>query len=174
MNGFLGMRGNGDWADNQRPENWRQTVLFRFPNGSTPITAITSMLGEEETDDPVYHWWTKGMPEQGGAITDIYTNAALSSAQGGGAVAAGVTLYAKVAEQVASEFRPGHTAMFQKEDDGLNYAYVGKVVDVLRNGADSYVAVRLLERAGATYDIASTDVIEVVGNANPEDRKSVL
>jgi len=25
---FLGMRGNGDWATDQRPKSWREGILF--------------------------------------------------------------------------------------------------------------------------------------------------
>ena len=52
--GFLGMRGTGDWATNQRPENWRETILYLYPNGAAPLTAILSMMGDEKTDDPVF------------------------------------------------------------------------------------------------------------------------
>ena len=46
---FLGMRGTGDWVTNQRPENWRQTLLRLYPNGKAPLTAILSMLKSEST-----------------------------------------------------------------------------------------------------------------------------
>jgi len=52
MAGFLGMRGTGSWAGDQRPYNWRQGILYLYPNGSAPLTAILSMLGEEKVDDP--------------------------------------------------------------------------------------------------------------------------
>ena len=53
--GFLGMRGTGDWATYQRPENWRETILYLYPNGSAPLTAILSKLREERVDDPIFH-----------------------------------------------------------------------------------------------------------------------
>ena len=28
---FLGMRGNGDWVNGQRPLNWRQKILKLYP-----------------------------------------------------------------------------------------------------------------------------------------------
>ena len=33
---FLGMRGTGDWVDDQRPMNWRENILYLYPNGMTP------------------------------------------------------------------------------------------------------------------------------------------
>ena len=54
MSGFLGMRGTGDWATDQRPKNWRETILFLYPNGKMPLTAIMSKMKSEKTDDPQY------------------------------------------------------------------------------------------------------------------------
>src|SRR5690606_9237041 len=143
MSVHLGMRGNGDWVENQRPENWREMILYLYPNGSAPLTAALSLLGSGSTNDPGLPWWRKELPEQGGAVTGVYTNTGLSSSAGTGQIAAGTTLYFKVSEETASHFREGHQAMAEKGAD-YNYAYVGKVTDVVKNGASSYVAVRLL------------------------------
>ncbi len=62
---FLGMRGTGDWAANERPENWRQGILRLYPNGMAPLTAILSKMKNSSTDDPVFHWWTKSLASQG-------------------------------------------------------------------------------------------------------------
>src|SRR5690606_19644922 len=167
MNAFLGMRGNGDWVDNQRPENWREMILYLYPNGSAPLTAILSMLASESTNDPVFHWWTKNLPEQGGAVTGVYTDATLSAAASATTYPIGTTLYFKVAEATADHFREGHQAMAQKGSD-YNFAYVGKVTSVGKNGANSYIGVRLLEEAGSSFPIASTNAIDVSGNMNPE------
>ncbi len=167
MAAFLGMRGDGDWATNQRPENWRQMIMLLYPNGSAPLTAILSMLGAESTDDPTYHWWTKDLPAQGGAVSNVFTDAGLSAAAPSTAIAAGVTLYFQLAESVADEFREGHQAMAQKGSD-FHFAYVGKVTDVVKNGVSSYIALRLLEAVTSTYPVWSTDFLDVIGNMNPE------
>lgn len=161
------MRGNGDWVANQRPENWRQMVLRLYPNGTAPLTAILSMIGSEATDDPVFHWWTKSLPTQGGDVAGVYTDTGLSSAATTAGFAKDSVLYINVAEAVADEFREGHTAMVQKGSDH-NYAYVGKIVDVVKNGSSSYLAFKLREASSTTYPITSTDTIDVVGNSNPE------
>ncbi len=54
MAGFLGMRGDGDWGTSVRPQNYRQGMLFLFPNGDMPLTALMSMMKEEKVDDPQY------------------------------------------------------------------------------------------------------------------------
>jgi hypothetical protein len=50
--GFLGMRGDGDWATDERPKNWREGILRLYPNGMAPLTAILSKMGEQRVDDP--------------------------------------------------------------------------------------------------------------------------
>jgi len=49
---FLGMRGTGEWVADQRPMNWRQQILKLYPNGQAPLTAILSMMGSKQVDDP--------------------------------------------------------------------------------------------------------------------------
>ena len=50
---FLGMRGTGDWTDSDmRPKNWRQGILYLYPNGDAPLTAILAMANEQKVDDP--------------------------------------------------------------------------------------------------------------------------
>ena len=167
---FLGMRGTGDWATDERPLNWRQGVLLLYPNGSAPLTAILSKMGEQKVDDPQFHWWTKTLATQGGAITNIYTDVGLSSAYVSGG-SDGDTLYVKVAEAVADEFRIGHQALLRDASD-QNVDVNAKVVAVVKNGASSYIACKLLEdddNATATsHDLSDADTILIIGNINAE------
>jgi len=43
----------------ERPTNWRQGILMRYPNGHAPITALTSVMKKKVTDDPQYQWWER-------------------------------------------------------------------------------------------------------------------
>ena len=106
---FLGMRGTGEWVSNQQPEDYRESVLYLYPNGNTPLTAIMSMLGSRRVYDPTYNWWTKTLPAQGGAVTNVFTDPSLASAYTSGGVA-GTTLYVNAAAAVIDEFRVGHEA----------------------------------------------------------------
>lgn len=163
---FLGMRGTGDWSAAERPENWRQSILYLYPNGSAPLTAMLSMLKSEQVNDPKYHWWTKKLPEQSGAATGVYTDPALSTPYVSGGVA-GNTVYVQTSAEVASEFRRGHNVYLQKEGDD-RYDTFGEVVSSIINGASSYIGVKLLEAANATYDLDDVDFISIVGNSNAE------
>jgi len=54
---FAGLRGTGDWGTDERPKNFRETILWRNPNGQTPITGLLSKMAEDKTDDPEFAWW---------------------------------------------------------------------------------------------------------------------
>lgn len=60
---IIGLRTDENFLQTQRPQNWRQTMLLLYPNSSdiakAPLTALTSLLKSETTDDPVYHWFQK-------------------------------------------------------------------------------------------------------------------
>jgi hypothetical protein len=43
----------------ERPMNWRQGILMRYPNGHAPLTALTSKMKKKVTDDPQYYWWER-------------------------------------------------------------------------------------------------------------------
>lgn len=165
---FLGMRGTGDWVTNQRPENWRETILYLYPNGKAPLTAIMSMLKSESTDDPHFHWWTKALANQRAALTGKYTNSGLSVAYVSGGVASDV-IYAKMAAADVDKIRIGHEVMFLCSVDPT-MRVVGKVTARSKNGANSYVAVTLLEDDdnSSTRDISDSDVLWIVGNINSE------
>lgn len=54
---IAGLRGTGNWATDERPKNFRETILWRDPNGSAPLTALMSKMKKETTDDPEYAWY---------------------------------------------------------------------------------------------------------------------
>jgi len=54
---IAGLRGTGSFGPNERPQNFRELILFLNPNGSAPLFALTSKAKTETTDDPVFHWW---------------------------------------------------------------------------------------------------------------------
>jgi hypothetical protein len=57
MPAVAGLRGTGDFSEDERPKNFRETILFRNPTGSAPIFALTSKARKRSTDDPEYAWW---------------------------------------------------------------------------------------------------------------------
>lgn len=54
---IMGLRGTGDWGTDERPKNFRETILWRQPNGQAPLTALMAKMGSESVDDPEFSWW---------------------------------------------------------------------------------------------------------------------
>lgn len=164
---FLGMKGTGQFATDERPKNWREMILYLYPNGAAPLTAMLSMMGSETTDDYEFNWWTKTLPKQKIDVTAIYTDVALATAYSGDALTAGATVYVKGSEAQVSEFRPGHQVMLRQ--DGTSAVDTnGKVTDRVLNGASSYIAVRLLEDTDSSNDLDDVDIALIIGNVNSQ------
>lgn len=165
---FLGMRGNGDWVTDQRPMNWREQILYLYPNGHAPLTAILSMMGSAKVDDPQFHWWTQEQTAVSGDVAGVYTVADLSAAYAGGGVA-GDILYIQITTTLANRCRTGHQILLR---DASDYAVdvVGKIVGITRGTANSVLSVRLLEADdnSATHDLTDCDTFKIIGNINPE------
>jgi hypothetical protein len=57
--GIAGLRGTStsDYAVDERPKSFREMILWRDPNGGTPLTALMSRMKTEPVDDPEFSWW---------------------------------------------------------------------------------------------------------------------
>jgi len=168
MAGFAGMRGTGSWADDQRPKNWREGILYLYPNGMAPLTAILSMLKNEAVTDPEYYWWTKDLSTQRAAVTGIYTDALSSAYVSGGS--AGDDIWLKMSADGVSHFRVGHQVLIRDASD-FTLDVNAKVTARAANGASSYIKVSLLEdddNSDYGHDLSDADVVMVIGNINEE------
>jgi len=79
---FLGLRGTGNWADGQRPKDWRESILRLMPNGDAPLTAITAKLGKEIATDAEFNWWEDELPSQAANLDDgggVFDDSALTT-----------------------------------------------------------------------------------------------
>ena len=162
---FLGMRGTGDYSvPDQRPKNYRDTILMLYPNGTAPLTAMLAKLPSETTDDPEFKWFEKMLPHQAGDITGIFTDAACTMPYAAGGVA-GDVLYVQVDQSVADEFRVGHQALIRDTADSLQDVNA-KTISVVKNGASSVIGCQLLENAKS--GTAACDRLLIIGNINSE------
>jgi hypothetical protein len=164
---FLGMRGTNDWVSNQRPESWREQIMYLYPNGMAPLTAILSLIGSKRVTDPKFHWWTQEQSTVQGAVSGVYTNADLSTAYTSGGVA-GDTVFVQVSATLGNRIRVGHQILLRDASD-YTVDVVGKVTDVVRSG-NANLAVKLLENDdnSATHDLSDCDNFKIIGNINPE------
>ena len=70
----LGMRGSGSWSADERPKNYREAILYLYPNDKAPLMGFLSKLASEATDDPEFKVFIKGLPQQRAKVEDIYNN----------------------------------------------------------------------------------------------------
>lgn len=59
MPGLAGLRGTGDWGTDERPTDFRESILFYNPNGTAPIFALTGKAGKKTVTDPKFSWWSE-------------------------------------------------------------------------------------------------------------------
>ena len=61
---------------NERPKNFRESILFFQPNGTAPIFALTGKAGKKTVDDPEFSWWNEGQ-----VLVRLHVSGALSSSE---------------------------------------------------------------------------------------------
>lgn len=71
---IAGLRGTGSYSADDRPKNYRDTLLFLKPNTKAPLTAYTGRLKSAATDDPEFKVATKGLPQQHALVSGSQTN----------------------------------------------------------------------------------------------------
>ncbi|KKL67155.1 hypothetical protein LCGC14_2137790, partial [marine sediment metagenome] len=69
MSIIQGVQGTGNIVTEGRPKNWREKILYLFPNGA-PLTALLAKTKKESTDDPEFNWWSKELLSQRAIIND--------------------------------------------------------------------------------------------------------
>lgn len=69
-----GLRGTGDFGADERPKNFRESILFYSPNGDAPIFALTSKARKKTVNDPEFSWWAEAL-----AMFRLQVNGALGS-----------------------------------------------------------------------------------------------
>lgn len=166
---MFGMRGTGDWVDNQVLNSYREGMLRLYPNGQLPLTAMMSKMKSEPTDTPRFEWWTKTLPSQRATVTGVFTDVALGTAYTSGGVA-GSVLYIKMSAADIVHFRAGHQVLLRDASD-FTVDVNAKVTAVTANGVNSFITVRLLEaddNSSHSHDLSDCDTCVIIGNINAE------
>jgi len=164
-NAFFGLRASDDFTvTGQRPENWREMMLFLYPNGDLPLTALMSKLKNSSTDDAHFHWYTKSLPHQTAALLSdgVYTDTALTTAYASGGDI-GDVVYLSIAPADFAQFRVGHQIALRDTDDS-KIALTGRITEKTA----TYLTVELLEKDSATSPAATADYVMIIGNGNAE------
>lgn len=83
MAAVAGLRGTGDFGTDERPKDFRESILFLKPNGDAPIFALTSKAKKRVVSDPEYNWWDEPNDQVrlqvNGALTTVGTLIAVDS-----------------------------------------------------------------------------------------------
>lgn len=150
---FAGLRGTGDWGTDERPKNFRETILWRNPNGTAVLTALMAKAKKQSTDDPEFNWW-----EEENNIVRV------SSTVGASATSTSVTLDSGGLSLVA-----GDVLMVEKTE---TTAYDNEFVMVSSVTSDTVVEFKR-GAAGTTAAITGANVsFTKVGNAYAEGTTS--
>jgi hypothetical protein len=136
MTFFAGLRGTGSFGTSERPQDFREMILWTNPNGTAPLFALSSKMKKEACRDPQIHWWEEtndiGRATVNGAITDATTTTVVVDAQASGAGG-------------ALQYQPGD--LLQVEEDVA--AYTTEVLEVVSVASDTSMTV-LRGAAGST------------------------
>lgn len=166
----LGMRGSGAWSSNERPENFRDKILFLYPNSPAILTAITGRLKSEVTNDPVFHIFEKGLPPMRAKIDQATTETVATAA--GTTTTACTRIYLDTAADSNPDyyFRNGHVAIVERTQEVLWITASGKdsnqankpYIDVNTRGGNATVDDK------AALPSTQTDYVLIIGTRNSE------
>ncbi|HYE38149.1 SU10 major capsid protein [Methylocaldum sp.] len=146
MPAIAGLRGTGDWATDERPKNFRDAILWRDPNGVTPLTALMSKAKSAGTDDPEFIWWEEELNQI--RVQSDSTGASASSTALG--LAAG-----------GLQLVPGDLLLVEKADSAT---YDNEVVEVSSVTSDTAIVIRR-GQAGTTAAATGTSIyLTKIGN----------
>jgi len=171
---ITGLRGSASFgADGslaRRPENWREMILMLYPNGQAPLTALTALMGSESTTDPIYHWFEKELPSQAATVTGVYSDA-LTTAWTAASKTQGASVWVKMAEADAKNFKAGHIITVRAPASGVMASNIFQVLISAAptlNGASSYVTGTLISATFTSLASAAYTAGQVGGSAYPE------
>ena len=147
----LGMRGTGSWAADERPKNYREAILYLYPNDKAPLMSFLSKLGSESTDDPEFKVFIKGLPSQRALNEDNYNNTDNP-----------LTMHLTVADDY-KVFKAGHVVMNERT---LEVMWV--TASAAGGGAGGQLTLTRAIGAQALVAGLATDPILVVGTRHAE------
>jgi hypothetical protein len=161
----LGMRGTGSWSTDEAPENFRDKILFLYPNSPAIMTSITGRLKSETTNNPVFNIFEKGLPPM-----RAYFDLATSDDQGGWDASTSTKFYvqedASTVGNAQNYFRAGQVIMVERTQEIMWVTGSGT------DGTGNYIEVAARGSGVATGQSAAAlladDWFLIIGTRNPE------
>ena len=163
MPAIAGLRGTGNWGTDERPKNFRESILWMNPNGSSPLFALTSKAKKITVDDPEFSWWDEPNNiyrlQVNGAMTSGETVVVVDSAD-----PAAATLSA--AWGTAQHLKEGDLLMVEPAAD--NATFNPEVIEVVSVSSATTFSVKR-GRAGTTAgSISDNAYLLLIGSAYAE------
>lgn len=165
MPAIAGLRGTGDWATDERPKNFRESILWLEPNGSSPLLALTSKIASESSDDPEYSWWEEPQDavrvKVNGALTNVAT-ALVVDADNGDGLSGGFAL--RIGDLLLNTSDPAGTGDPATADNTGR----GEIVYVSAVASDTAVTIVRGARGSTAAAIADNSILVKIGNVFAE------
>lgn len=150
---IMGLRGTGDWGTDERPKNFRETILFRQPNGMAPLTALMAKMGSEKTDDAEFAWWEEEL--------------VATRVQSSGALLVGATTIPLTSG--GTNLVPGDLLLMEKADAAT---YDNEIVEVTAVASDTSITVTRGAAGTTAAATAGASYMTKIGNVYAEGTNS--
>jgi len=169
-----GLRGTTSFSADgtlaRRPENWRESMLLLYPNGAAPLTALLALMKSQSTDDPIFHWFEKELPNQNATITGVYSDA-LSTAWSAASKSQGADVWLKMSAADVANYKLGHVVTVRAPASGVVASnrfqvYINAAPTV--NGASSFVTGKLISSTFTSLASSAYTACVAGGTAHPE------
>ena len=139
-----GIRATNTWSAGERPELPRQGLMYLYPNGSLPLTALLSMMKSKKPPKARFSDYTKVFPSQAGDITAVFEIDHTTSFSAVAKDAGAKQFSVEVDSSTSLEIRPGHVVRLRSSTDyRVNVAC--SVVNVTDSGTTSFIDLKNLE-----------------------------
>jgi hypothetical protein len=146
MAAIAGLRGTGDWGTDERPKNFREAILWRDPNGVTPLTALMSKAKSASTDDAEFNWWEEQLNQ---VRVQSDATGASSSSTSLGLVSGGLDLVV------------GDLLLVEKADSAT---YDNEIVEVSSVTSDTAIVVRRAQCGTSAAATGASAYLTKIGN----------
>lgn len=155
MTTFAGLRGTGSFGANERPQDFREMILWTNPNGTAPLFAMSAKMKKEACNDPQIHWWEEtndiGLATVNGAIGDATTTTIVVDTEVGEVGG-------------ALQYAPGDLLMVEED----TVAYTTEILEVVSVASD--VSMEVIRGAAGSTAASFGDGVNLlrIGSAHEE------
>lgn len=162
---IAGLRGTGDWGPDERPKNFRESILWMQPNGDTPLLGLSSMVKGKSyvVDDPEFSWWSEPMD-----LVRLQVNGALGAGDTLVTVDSGDPTAADIKQSFgkATHLVPGDVLMVEPSADSASDTYERVIVTAVHSETQFSIS---RGAAGTTPGTIANDVyLLLIGSAFEE------